>query len=118
MDHPLRARIEAELDYAARARAHGKEGRARVCARRAAGWAVGAYRRRQSGGPEQAALAHLRWLRAASDQPETLRLAASRLLAQVDRDHRLPHPEDPLQDARLIIQAYLEPLDPALHSKR
>ena len=109
MTDPLRSRIEAELAYAALARAHGKEGRARVCARRAAGWAVGAYRNRAQGAadPERAALSHLRWLRSQADLPQTLQQAASRLTDQVGEDHRLPQVEDPLQDARSIVEALL-----------
>ena len=109
MTDPLRSRIEAELAYAAQARAHGKEGRARVCARRAAGWAVGAYRNRAHGAAdsERAALSHLRWLRSQADLPQTLQQAASRLTEQVGKDHRLSHGQDPLQDARSIVEAYL-----------
>ena len=38
-----RQRVERELTRAKAARTKGNEGRARVCARRAAGWAVEAY---------------------------------------------------------------------------
>ena len=109
MTDPLRSRIEAELAYAAQARAHGKEGRARVCARRAAGWAVGAYRSRAQGAADSggAALSHLRWLGSQADLPSVLQQAASRLTEQVGVDHRLPHAEDPLQDARSIVEALL-----------
>ena len=109
MIDPLRSRIEAELAYAEQARAHGKEGRARVCARRAAGWAVGAYRNRAHGAAdsERAALSHLRWLRSQAGLPRLLQQAASRLTEQVGVDHRLPHAEDPLQDARSIVEAFL-----------
>ena len=109
MTDPLRSRIGAELAYAALARAHGKEGRARVCARRAAGWAVGGYRNRaqSAADPERAALSHLRWLRSQADLPQTLQQAASRLTDQVGEDHRLPQVEDPLQDARSIVEALL-----------
>lgn len=43
----VRSRIEAELQHAEAARARGNEGMARVCARRAAGWSVGAYLKEQ-----------------------------------------------------------------------
>jgi hypothetical protein len=58
-------------------------------------------------GPEGSALLHLRWLRAQPDQPHTLRQAASRLTARVRPDHRLPHEQDPLEDAREIVEAFL-----------
>lgn len=94
----VRARIEAELAYARAARAHGKEGRARVCARRAAGWAIAA---RFPDLPQRSALSLLRWLQASG--PEELREAAGRLVVGVDVEHRLPHDEDPLQDAERIV---------------
>lgn len=93
-----RARIQAELRYARAAREHGKEGRARVCARRAAGWAVAA---RYPDRPEKSALNLLRWLAAAG--PAELREPAGRLLVGVNVDHQLPHPQDPLEDAESII---------------
>lgn len=109
MTEALRKRLESELAYAADARAHGKEGRARVCARRAAGWAIGAYRRRAYDEPvsARAAIIHLRWLKAEPSLPGELRRAAARLTERVDDDHHLPHPQDPLGDARLIVDAFL-----------
>lgn len=110
MIEPLRARLESELDYAARARGAGQEGRARVCARRAAGWAVGVYRRtrRDEAVAERAALQHLRWLAAESSFPEPLRQAAARLTERINQAHQLPHRADPLEDARAIVQAVLQ----------
>lgn len=97
-----RARIESEMAYARAAREHGKEGRARVCARRAAGWAVAA---RFPEVPHRGALNLLRWLE--SEGPGELRAAAGRLTAQVDLEHALPHDEDPLEDAAQIVSGLL-----------
>ena len=102
----LHARIQAELEYARAARLKGKEGRARVCARRAAGWAISANRAKH-GETEQSALRSLQWLETDTASPEQLRSAASRLVAQVDEEHQLPHDEDPLKDAELIISIML-----------
>lgn len=109
MIEPLRTRLEAELDYAARAREAGKEGRARVCARRAAGWAVGVYRRttRAEAISERAALHHLRWLMTQSTFSEPLRQAAARLTDHINQDHQLPHATNPLEDAGMIVRAFL-----------
>ncbi len=104
----FRARIEAELAYARAARKQGKEGRARVCARRAAGWAISA---RYSHARPLGALAQLRWLEKNDEAPEQLRSAAGRLTEQVTEDHELPHSEDPLQDAEFIVAELLEALD-------
>ncbi len=97
-----RGRIQAELAYARAAREHGKEGRARVCARRAAGWAIAA---RYPELPARSALVLLRWL--ATNGPQELKQAAGRLVVGVDQDHQLPHPQDPLQDAALIVDSLL-----------
>jgi HEPN domain-containing protein len=109
MDDGLRKRVEAELVRAERARQAGQEGRARVCARRAAGWSLQGYFRRRTGraAPENA-LDLLRWLQSDVEAPSHLRRAAERLTARLTQDHRLPHQEDPLDDARRIVNAYRE----------
>lgn len=98
------ARIEAELAYAEAARERGKEGRARVCARRAASWAIAAH---YEGMPRGSAVSRLKWLEANVDAPPQVRAAAGRLTRQITEDHELPHPEDPLKDARMIVDTLL-----------
>lgn len=85
---------------AAACRSRGKEGRARVCARRAVGAALAL---RWSAGPQVNAYQLL--LRAAADTglPPELRQAAQRLTRRVTEAHRLPHDEDPLEDARSLL---------------
>ncbi len=104
-----RSRIEAELSYARAAREHGKEGRARVSARRAAGWAVAVFLGSHSEPPTRGAFDLLGWLE--REGPANLRQAAARLRQQVTEDHRLPHVEDPLDDAALIVRTLLALLD-------
>jgi len=99
-----RARIEAELAYARAARRHGKEGRARVSARRAAGWAIAAQFPENR---QRDAYSHLRWLEGNAEVSRELRSAAGRLTEQVKEDHELPHPEDPLEDAGMIVVGLL-----------
>jgi HEPN domain-containing protein len=107
MDAAWRERIEAELAKAARARDEGREGLARVCARRAAGWALRAYYVERMGQPAPAsAFDLLRWFHADPSASLELRHAAERLTVRVTEEHRLPHPEDPLSDARRIIEVY------------
>jgi hypothetical protein len=102
-------KIHAEMGRAHAARADGNEGRARVCARRAAGWAVGVYGRDQLGRDSRwHAYDNLIWLQSQEDVSEDLREAANRLTTRVDIDHTLPHREDPLEDARVIITALLK----------
>ena len=95
-----------ELQAAEAARAEGNEGKARVCARRAAGYAIRAYYRQSKGsGWTGSALQQLKTLRDDHAQPESLRAAAQRLTTQVNHDHAMPFEEDVLGDARLLVAA-------------
>jgi hypothetical protein len=101
----LPKKIREELEQAHHERARGNEGRARVCARRAAGWAIAAYRQHEEGvKPPVNALHLLRWLQGQQNMDEEMRLAAARLTIRVTQQHTLPHDEDPLQDAEVIIR--------------
>jgi HEPN domain-containing protein len=107
----LREKIEAEMANAYIARSHGNEGRARVCAHRAAGWSLGPlYRERVGAEPTDNALELLFWYQGREDLPKELREAAKRLTTHVEQDHSLPFNVDPLQDAENIIRGVLEGL--------
>ncbi len=96
--------IEVELTRATEAQAAQNPGRARVCARRAAGWAVRDwYRAREGGGWAGDALKQLARLAGDANVPEAVRQAAARLLTKVDLDHKLPFDDDPVEDARRIV---------------
>jgi hypothetical protein len=97
--------ISHELTLAQKSREQGNEGRARVCARRAAGWAVESIYRPETGQslPEANAYRFLVWFKEHERFPQNLRNAAARLTARVDEDFKLPFAEDPLDDAKLII---------------
>ncbi len=104
-----RNRISIEMKRAEAARAAGNEGKARVCARRAAGMAIQShYRERfgEIGGPN--ALKLLRRFLQAADTPEPLRAAAKRLTTRLRADHTMPFSEDLLQDARNIVNGLHE----------
>ena len=102
-------RVRAELERAERARSENNEGRARVCARRAAGWAVGFFFSKRSGGSvSRDALKLLEKYRDLEGAPENLRAAAGRLTTRVTQEHLLPHPTDPLSDARRIVRDLLD----------
>ncbi|NOR90874.1 MAG: hypothetical protein GQ524_11555 [Anaerolineales bacterium] len=104
----LQRTIHKELEDANRARIDGNEGRARVCARRAAGWAVSFTRSvNEKRKIEANAYEMLQWLSQQADAPDAVRSAATRLTAHVSLDHTLPFPEDPLEDARMIVEALL-----------
>lgn len=103
--------IEAELLHAREAQAASQPGKARVCARRAAGWATRAwYQHREGAGWRGDAVKQLRRLRDDPAAPEAIRQAAERLTTKVDENHALPFDHDPVDDARLIVgfaQAWL-----------
>ncbi len=108
----IRAGVEREMDLADQARKQGREGRARVCARRAAGQAVAMFHERKTGRRPQANYYHLlRWFQEIDDVPGALKEAAARLTTRVKPDYTLPHTHDPLQDARALIKALLEDED-------
>ncbi len=90
--------IEAELKHARVALEAGNAGKARVCARRAAGWSL-----RAISGITGDAIKQLKWLRDNPSAPEAVRQAATRLTTKVGHDHALPFPDDPIEDARAII---------------
>lgn len=93
-----------ELARAEAARQQKNEGRARVCARRAAGWAIRAwYQAREGSGWGGDAMKQLKRLGADSGAPEAVRQSAARLLTKVELDHTLPFDDDPVEDARRII---------------
>jgi len=112
MDHvdiaALRQQARAALEDAVRSRQRGNEGRARVSARRAAGFAIAAEAQRHAlSESPQSALALLRWYAGRENLDPPLREAAHRLTVKVRPDFRLPHPQDPLQDAARIVVALL-----------
>jgi HEPN domain-containing protein len=100
-------RVADELASAHKERGRGNEGRARVCARRAAGWAIGAHFARLTGAkPPRSVLSLLHWLHQRTDIDEEIRNAAMRLTIHVTPSHDLPFDEDPLVDAQCIVNAF------------
>lgn len=107
-------RVAAELLAAEWARKRGNEGRARVCARRAAGWAIAAHLdRRGMSRSSDSALELLRHIQQDASFSESIRAASRRLAARVTPEHQLPHVEDPLEDARRIVGELLSNTPPA-----
>src|SRR5947209_8077134 len=105
----LSSRIAAELAQG-QAAAAANPGRARVCARRAAGWAIEArYQQLEGAGWNGDAMKQLNRLRGDPDAPAAARQAAERLSTKVDREHRLPFENDPLEDAGEIIKWAMGP---------
>jgi hypothetical protein len=102
-----RLAILEELERGQSARITGNEGRARVCARRAAGVALREYL--QVSGQNlrftqtASALELLRAVQEFELFPLTVKEAAQNLVMKVDENHHLPDRLDLLSDARLLI---------------
>ena len=82
--------IQAEFNQAIAARQAGLEGRARVCARRAAGLAALAYAQQNNLPAPSSAFAALAWLLQQPNLPGELIQALQTLLTRVDTNFCLP----------------------------
>lgn len=108
----IRSKFEAELQHADLARASGNEGKARVCARRAAGIAAKDFLER-SGEPATApsVIDLLHQLRALPGIPPDIQGLIDYLLMRVTPDYQLPVPVDLVTAARRLID-FLETFEP------
>jgi hypothetical protein len=96
--------ISQELEKAERARIIGKEGMARVCARRAVGIAIGEYFNRKGYiNYDGSAYNRLRELVNFPHASTEMRQAASLLLLRVTQEHNLPIEVDLIAEARWLI---------------
>jgi hypothetical protein len=106
----IRCQIQAELDDAARSRQAGNQGRARVCARRAAGLA--ARQHLQKHHPASPRLNAYRALLALKESPLPLprdaEQAVERLTMRVNQAHQLPPEVDLIAEARTLISVLQE----------
>jgi hypothetical protein len=105
-----RSRFERELQHAEQARAGGNEGMARVCARRAAGMAIGEYFRLQGlTSPGPSAYDRLRYLLGLPAVPQNVRRAAENLITRINVEGMLPVEADLIADARKIAEELFKP---------
>lgn len=100
--------LQSEFKQAEAARARGNEGRARVCARRAAGIAAREYLQR-IGQPVQTAsvLTLLDRIQAQTALSPDLRQAAAHLTLRVTEAFSLPMPVDLIVEAKKLCRALL-----------
>lgn len=97
--------FDAEIEQAQAARQRGKEGMARVCARRAAGIAIQAYLQRKGlDSRTPSAVERLKYLIALPDTPEQIRETARTFLIRVTPEYTLPVDIDLLQKAQTLRQ--------------
>lgn len=97
--------IQEELLLAKQSRSEGNEGRARVCARRAAGAAAQDFLRKIGiGDGAENALESLQTLKIELDLPDRVEKAIDWLLHRVDIDHNLPPDVDLILEAETVIR--------------
>jgi mycoredoxin len=113
----LRDQVDAEIQLAESARQEGLEGKARVCARRAAGLAAHDYLLRQDPGNRSgkgksieswSVYDSLKALTELSDLSGETRQAARNLILPVDEEFNLPEGTDLIVDARLVIKMCMD----------
>ncbi len=100
-----KSKIAVELGQAEKSRREGYEGRARVCARRAAGIAIREYFLRH-GIPEAtgSTLGLIHEFVNLPDLPEEMRRSAEILILRVDESFQLPLEVDLIAVARTLIE--------------
>jgi len=107
----LREEFAAGFEDAYRSRSEGKEGRARVQARILAGKAIEQYAiSMMDHEPVRNAWEWLKWLSGSEHFPDEITSSGYRLTVRVTPSFTLPHPEDPLEDAKRIVNFFLDQL--------
>jgi hypothetical protein len=100
--------VKAELNLAEAARKTGNEGKARVCARRAAGHIIGEYFHRREISPiSPSAYARLQSLRALEDISPQVRDICDHFLMRITPNYTLPIEVDLIAEARWLVQELL-----------
>ncbi len=109
----LLEKIRSELEAGKRAQERGNEGMARVCARRAAGWAVKAFLEEQGIPlPAKSSFQRLLYLKDSDLLPRESRESIERLTLSLEKDDTQgksywPLDVDLLDEARQLVQALL-----------
>src|SRR5262245_19548532 len=102
MDNPV-LEIEQEFEHAKKARIDGNEGRARVCARRAAGIAIPDYLTRKGIRiPSKSAYDLLNLIKVEALLPPDLKLVADHLTLRVTEEFKLPADVDLISESHLL----------------
>jgi hypothetical protein len=101
-------RLRAELSQAEEARASGKEGMARVCARRAAGVVIAEYLKRQElPQPGESAYDLLKFLSQMPQASSQVKAVAGHFLARANPDRSLSVEADLIAEARWLAAQLL-----------
>jgi hypothetical protein len=91
------------------ARSEGNEGKARVCARRAAGIVIGEYLRRHKKIDDypNSSYARLQYIQEITGLPSKVKEVSEHMLARVDENHNIPFEVDLVSEARWLAKALL-----------
>lgn len=101
-------RFAREMKMAEKARAEHNEGKARVCARRAAGLVAAEYfRRRGIGTPNMTAYERIKLLQNWPDTPPGVKEVVVHMSTRVNENYELPIDADLVAEARWLAQALL-----------
>jgi hypothetical protein len=100
--------FNSEIAKAEQARSEGNEGKARVCARRAAGQVVGEYLRRQGIRPGRSAHNRLQYFQSLKNISLEVREVAYYFLMRITPDQKLPIETDLIEEARRLKQTLLD----------
>lgn len=102
-------RLQSELRQADTARAAGNEGKARVCARRAAGIIIGEFFQRRGGlQPGPSAYDRLKFLRQQPEISREIREVTGHFLIRITPEHELPVDADLIAEARWLKAELLD----------
>ncbi len=100
--------VEQEFATAGKAAVEGNDGMVRVCARRAAGAAIGYWLQfNERPGWRSDAMSRIRHVEADPSFPQDVREAAMRLMARVTPEFTPQYPTDPVEDSNIIVRHLL-----------
>ncbi len=103
-----RWKFDREMRMAAQARAQGNEGKARVCARRAAGIVAAAYmKRRGVATPHMTAYDRVKFLRTWPDLPPGVTEVIDHMTLRVNENYELPVDVDLVAEAQWLAETLL-----------
>ena len=98
----------SEIELAEKSRKEGNEGRARVCARRAAGYIIAEYLRRAGFETNPASAIHLlRMLQSLPGISPNTKEVTGHFLARITPEHQLPIDADLIAEARWLAEELL-----------
>ncbi|MBC8505203.1 MAG: hypothetical protein ISR58_03145 [Anaerolineales bacterium] len=102
-------RLQNELEQAQTAREAGNEGKTRVCARRAAGIAIGEYLQRNNiPNSSSSAYNRLQFLASLPDSTPRTRQIAQHLMLRVNEEFKLPIDADLIAETRELVEILLD----------